>query len=266
MTAASAPPRAVAIVLARAGSKGVPGKNRALVGGRPCAAWTIEHAQRSSLVHAVALSTDDPHLREIALSMGAIALERPPALASDQARVDDAARDAIARLDRCGVISPDPKLPVVILYANVPVRPADLTDRAIRLLLGTNADSVQSFAPAGKHHPWWTARVDPSTGALAGFDGGPLFHNVFRRQDLPPAFIPDGGVLVVTREALELRVPDVAPGPHAFMGRDRRGVITGEGDVVDIDAPIDLAVADALLSARAAHRAHAEHPAVERAR
>jgi hypothetical protein len=78
-----------------------------------------------------------------------------------------------------------------------------------------------------------------------------LNHGVFRRQDLPPAFIPDGGVIALTRPALFCRVSGVKPGPHAFFGADRRGVENPEGSVVDIDAPIDLIVADALLRQRA---------------
>ena len=71
-----------------------------------------------------------------------------------------------------------------------------------------------------------------------------------RRQDLPPAFVPDGGVLVVTPQALRLEVPGVAPGPHAFLGARRGGVVTGEGEVIDIDARIDQLVADAVLRER----------------
>ncbi|MEZ6234116.1 MAG: hypothetical protein R3B68_07995 [Phycisphaerales bacterium] len=70
---------------------------------------------------------------------------------------------------------------------------------------------------------------------------------MFRRQDLPPAFIPDGAVLGVTRPALMLELPGVPDGPHAFFGLDRRGIINPEGSVVDIDSPLDLVVADAML-------------------
>jgi CMP-N-acetylneuraminic acid synthetase len=109
---------------------------------------------------------------------------------------------------------------------------------------------VQSYSPVGKHHPWWTARVSED-GSVAPWEGEVLNHGVFRRQDLPGAHVPDGGVLAVTRRALFLDVPGVEPGPHAFFGRDRRGVLTGEGEVVDIDSRIDLLVADALLRERA---------------
>lgn len=236
---------ALALILARAGSKGVPGKNRAPVAGRPCVAWTIDAALAARRVARVAISTDDPEIDSIARRAGILTVERPPSLATDTARVDDAARDAVAQLERR---TPGDRVDAVaILYANVPIRPTGLIDRAIDLLVRERADSVQSYQTVGKHHPWWTARVDPHTGLVTPWEGHVLNHGVFRRQDLPPAHVPDGGVLVVTRKALFLEIPDAPPGPHAFFGAQRRGVINPEGSVVDIDSPLDLLVADAML-------------------
>ena len=175
----------------------------------------------------------------MAIDSGVDVVARPASLAVDDATVDDAARHAVDALGWTGG-------PVAILYANVPVRPAGLLDRAIGLLEETGCDSVQSVARVGKHHPWWTARLEPDA-RLAPWEGDTLNHGVYRRQDLPPAYIPDGGALVVTPNALFGVIPDVAPGPHAFLGADRRAVATEQGEVVDIDSGIDLIVADALL-------------------
>ncbi len=241
---------AVVIILARAGSKGVPGKNARPVGGRPCIEWTIEHAKRSRGVSRVVVSTDGAEIVRLARAAGAEVVERPAPLATDTATVDDAARHAVSVIESIDGREAT-RDGIVILYANAPVRPADLTDRALETLASAGADSVQSYCPVGKHHPWWTARVDPATGETSAWEGEILNHGVFRRQDLPPAFIPDGGVIALTRAALMLEVPGVAPGPHAFFGRDRRGVLTREGEVIDIDSEIDLLVADAVLRAGA---------------
>lgn len=274
---------ATAIILARAGSKGVPGKNIAPVAGRPCIAWTIAAAQNSKSVSRVVVSSDDHRALAVALEMGAMPMRRPAGLAHDTARVDDAARQVMEEVTWLGrpgrsafsdwadeaVPAESPPRPdlrlvtdsadqpaathpgpdqdaFVILYGNVPVRPADLIDRALRVLWETGCDSVQSYAPVGKHHPWWTARLGED-GEVAPWEGDVLNHGVFRRQDLPPAVIPDGGVIALTRAALALQIPGVAPGPHAFFGRDRRGVLNAEGDVIDIDSEIDLIVADTIL-------------------
>jgi hypothetical protein len=234
--------KALTIILARSGSKGVPGKNVAIVGGRPCIEWTIRHALDSALAGRVLVSSDDSTALQAANKLGVEGIHRPSHLATDTATVDAAARQAFL------VSGPhDPETPVVILYANVPVRPRDLTDRALELLHSAPCDSVQSYAAVGKHHPWWTVKVN-AQGSIAPWEGDVLYHGVYRRQELPPAYVPDGGVIAVTRAALFHEIEGVAAGPHAFFGKDRRGVINPEGAVVDIDSAIDLAVASAMLS------------------
>jgi CMP-N,N'-diacetyllegionaminic acid synthase len=243
--------KAIAIVLGRAGSVGVPGKNMALVANKPCAQWTIEAALDSERVGAVVVSSDDPALRRLGSRLGARAFDRSAELASSTARVDDAAREALKQFEKeLGRPLAD-DAPVAILYASVPIRPAGLIDRAIETLQASRADSVQSFADVGKHHPWWTVRIAADGAPVEPWSGDVLFHNCFRRQDLPPAMVPDGGVMVMTRRALMLDLDAALIGPHAFLGRDRRGVLTRLGEVVDIDAQIDLLVADAMLRERA---------------
>jgi CMP-N-acetylneuraminic acid synthetase len=131
---------------------------------------------------------------------------------------------------------------IVVLYANVPVRPTDLANRAITLLDESGADSVQSYYRVGKTHPYWMSRLD-SEGRVAQF----IVNKIYRRQELPPLYMPDGGVIAVRRESLF----DVREGePHAFFGQDRRGIETREGDVIDVDSALDLSVAEAILRSR----------------
>lgn len=224
---------ALAIVLARAGSKGLPNKNGLSVAGKPMLAWTLEHALGSALVDRVVLSTDGPALAEVGRQTAGIEVVlRPAELANDTATVDAAARHAVNQL-----VSLHEH--IVILYGNIPVRPADLSDRALHLLRETGSDSVQSVAPVGKHHPYWMKTVgdDASLGAYEE-------NTIYRRQDLPPVYELDGGVIAVARKALF----NTAPGePHAFLGKDRRAVVTKPGDVIDVDGPADLDLAEAVL-------------------
>ncbi len=232
---------AIAIVLARAGSKGLPGKNTAIVAGRPCVLWTLDAAKQAGSIDRVVVSSDDAHVLALAQTNGCETTERPVTLAHDTATIDDAARHAYEAIG-----SPDAS--IVILYANVPVRPAGLIDDALALLESSGCDSVQSYARVGKHHPWWTVRVG-GDGQVSPWEGEVLYHNCYRRQDLPPAMVPDGGVIALTPDALMRRI-GAPEGPHCFLGNDRRGVITNEGDVIDIDSRIDLLVADAVLRER----------------
>lgn len=264
MTAAHAS-NALAIILARAGSKGLPGKNRMPIAGKPCAQWTIEHALAAKSIGTVVLSTDDEALIELGRSLGIACVRRSAELAGDRATVDAAAREAILQVEH-GEFAHAPRVQrethgqdahatssIVILYANVPIRPGggDLIDRAVARLIETGCDSVQSYVPVGKYHPWWMTRIDDATGDVRPWEGDILNHNIFRRQDLPPCYVPDGGVIALTRRALFCEIPGVPAGPHAFFGKDRRGVINPEGAVIDIDSATDAAVAEAALKAHA---------------
>ncbi len=223
---------ALGIIIGRKGSKGVPGKNARRLAGKPTVAWTIAHAQAARRLTRFVVSTDCPEVTRAAEACGVVVVPRPAELASDTATVDAAARQAVEAL---GDTAPF----VVLLYANVPVRPLGLIDRALATLEETGADSVQSYAPVGKHHPLWMMRL-AEDGRVSPYEHS----TIYRRQDLPPVYIPDGGVIAVRRESLFRVDPQQ---PHAFLGRDRRGIETGEGEVVDIDHPIDLAVAEAIL-------------------
>ncbi len=232
---------ALAIILARSGSKGVPGKNIAPVAGKPCIAWTIKAAHDAHCVSKVVVSTDGNEIAQVSRDLGAQIHERSSDLASDTATIDAAARQAVLAVDPDGQFST-----IILLYANVPVRPVGLIDRAVQLLESENCDSVQSYASVGKYHPWWTARLSEE-GRVSPWQGDVLNHNIYRRQDLPEAFLPDGGVIALSRKALMLEISNAKPGPHAFLGSVLCGINTDEGEVIDIDTPLDLIVADTIL-------------------
>lgn len=244
--------KTLGLILARAGSQGVPAKNTTPIAGAPCVRWTIEAALEAlhrKAIDTLALSTDCDAVSAEARNRGLALIQRPASLATHDARIDDTARHALSTIEQRLDQSFDA---LVILYANVPVRPHGLIERAVATLATTQCDSVQSYTPVGKNHPCWTAVVDDATGIVRAFSGDQLNHGIHRRQDLPPAHIPDGGVLVVSRNALLANIPDVQPGPHAFLGNDRRGILTSPGEVVDIDNPIDAIVADAIIRQRLA--------------
>lgn len=232
--------RVLAVVIGRAGSKGLPGKNAMRLAGRPAVAYSVRDALLACTVDRVIVSTDGEPIAQVAREAGAEIIQRPPHLANDTATVDAAVRHAVET-------AADPADIIVILYANVPVRPDGLIDRAVERLVETRADSVQSYADVGKHHPWWMVKID---------DDGRVSPNVpntvYRRQELPPLFLPDGGVIAVTRQSL-FRVDPAQP--HAFLGTDRRGIINPAGSVVDIDCEADARVAEAMLLDRAVRAA-----------
>ena len=167
---------------------------------------------------------------------GFMTVNRPAELATSDASVQASLLHACREIEKTGY-SCDA---IALLYGNCPVRPAGLIDEAIEMLEKTGCDSVRSFAPVGKMHPNWMARVEGSV--VKPYLPG----SIHRRQDLEPLYFHDGGIVVVTRKALDLQLEK--PGdPHAFFGVDRRAVMTEAAGVVEIDRPVDLFLAEAVL-------------------
>ncbi len=227
--------RVIAVIIGRAGSKGLPGKNALPLCGRPMICHTIDAARASRTVDRVIVSTDGREIAGAARAMNVEVVDRPASLAGDRATVDGAVRHAVCEAEDTASI-------IVMLYANVPVRPDDLIDRAVTTLMETGADSVQSYCDVGKHHPHWMVKLEEGGRVVAHHPNAS-----YRRQDLPPLRIPDGGVIAVRRESLF--VPNTGH-PHAFLGEDRRGIETRPGDVVDVDDAQDFAIAESILSRR----------------
>ena len=229
------------IILARAGSKGLPDKCARDLLGQPVIQYTFDHVAESRRLTAAVLSTDSKRLKAIARHAGIEVIDRLPYLATDTATVDAAARHAVEVWEE---VPPRQVDAVVLLYGNIPVRAPDLIDRAIDKLFETGADSVRSVAPVTKQHPDWVSHVDDD-GRMKQFRR----NSIYRRQDLEPLFYHDGAVAVVTRGALfnAMETPD---DHQAFLGADRRALIQEPEDAVDIDGPIDLHLAEAILRSR----------------
>jgi len=238
----------VAVIAARIGSKGLPRKNLCEVRGKPLVAWSVEDAMGSIYVDHVVLTTDDTDISdaacdEVAKFREATDNERPSyhcyyrshAESGDEAPVDAAARHGLDCWEIANDLQGKTKY-VAILYGNVAYRPMGLIDQALLLLDKTGCDSVQSVYPVGKIHPLWMRTVDPVDGALRPYEP----NSVYRRQDLPPLYMIDGGALVMTRSCLYTVDPN---NPHAYLGYDRRAIITEPGQVMDIDTPEDLSLA-----------------------
>ncbi len=232
--------RALGVILARAGSKGLPNKCMRPLLGRALIEYTFDHALASERLGAVLLSTDCAPAAALAAARGIELVQRPAELASDQARVDDAVRHALRAWEARHAQTADY---VAILYGNIPLRAAGLIDRVLAHLEQSGATSVRTLAPVSKQHPDWLHRLED------GDRMRPLRANsIHRRQDLEPLYYHDGAMIAVTRAAL--LESDGAADPHAFFGADRRGLVQAAHESVDIDTMFDLHLAQALLQAR----------------
>ena len=216
----------VALIPARAGSKGVPGKNRRMIGGKPLIAYTIESARESRLVDRVVVSSDDPEVLEIAERMGVQAVARPPSLAQDDSPVFDAIEHALQQTGATEIRS------LVLLQPTSPLRtPADI-DAAVSLHReqGIPVCSVYRVDDA---HPARMYRIDD--GQLVPFD--PDLAAV-RRQDLPPAYHRNGALYVIGPPEIARRVVITAPMLPYVMSQKSS---------VNIDSEMDFAVLEIVL-------------------
>ncbi len=232
--------RALGVILSRAGSKGLREKCVRPLLGRALIEYTFDHALQARRLDAVVLSTDSQPAATLATQRGIETIDRPAELATDTATVDAAARHAVQTWEDRHDTAADV---VVLLYGNIPVRPAGLIDRAIDHLLASGASSVRSVAPVGRHHPDWLHRLEGDR--MIQFRP----NSIYRRQDLEPLYYHDGAVVALTRRSLfdALRTPE---DKQAFLGPDRRAVVLDPQDAIDVDDGFDLLVAEAVLRAR----------------
>lgn len=230
----------LAIIPARAGSRGVPRKNIRELLNKPVVAYTMEAALAAMSVDRIIVTTDDSYVKEITREYDIPVIDRPEYLATDSAKIDDVMRHCCVELSKTQGDVPDN---VVLLYANIPVRASDIIDRVVDKLVETGADSVQSMAPVGKFHPYWLYEVDDDRASVY------IKNNVYRRQNLPPVYAIDGAAAVVTLKSLMESADE--PDPHAFWGSDRRAVLQESHETVDIDSLRDFYLAEAILREKA---------------
>lgn len=220
------------IVPARGGSKGIPRKNLAAVGGRPLLAYTAAAALASRRLTRVVVSTDDREIAEAARSLGLeVPFLRPPELAADETPMLAVLQHALRELKQGG-FSADA---VVLLQPTSPLRRAEHIDRALDLLESTGADSVVSVVEVPhQYSPSAVMRLEQ--GRLRPYAEGPT---ITRRQDKPLVYARNGpAVLAVRARVLER---------GALYGDDCRPLVMAAEESVDIDGPGDLAAAERLL-------------------
>ena len=217
------------VIPVRAGSKGVPGKNLARVGGRPLLDWTVEAALAARCVGRVLVSTDSAAIREhvTATWPGRVALPaRSPATASDTATTESVLVDVLdtpeaADADEIGLVQ-----------ATSPLLRAEDLDGAYALL-HSGFDSVLSVVRQRRFR--WSEGPD---GAHADYD--PAARP--RRQQLAGHLVENGALYLTSRAALA-RTGVRISGRHRAVG-------DAEESYTEVDEPADLVIVDALLRRR----------------
>ena len=225
-------PSVLAVVPARGGSKGVPGKNVATVGGVPLVARAVRACAAAHRVTGVIVSTDDPVIAEVARSAGAEVVLRPAAIAGDTASSEAAVLHAMDAHEAMSGAAADV---VVLVQCTSPFITGEEIDGVVAAVTEEGADTAHTVAPF--HGFVW--REDGSATGTAGAYG--VNHDKSgrpRRQDRPQDLLETGA-------AYAMRADGFRAAGHRFFGRTAL-VWTDPARVLEIDEPADLERARAL--------------------
>lgn len=221
----------VAIIPARGGSKGVPGKNLRPLAGKPLLVWSIEQALACGSVGRVVVSTDSEEIATVARAAGAdVPALRPAELATDTAPTEPALLHMLDVLSTGGY-RPDATM---LLQPTSPLRRPETLDAALRLYESSRADSLLGVIDT--HAFFWREAGGEAT---ADYD----WMKRPRRQDIAPADrkYRETGSVYVTRTEL-LRTSGNRLGGKIVLFRMR------EEEGWEIDTEADFLVLEGLMA------------------
>ncbi|WP_069763490.1 N-acylneuraminate cytidylyltransferase [Streptomyces sp. LUP47B] len=240
--------RVLAVIPARGGSKGVPAKNLAPVGGVPLVARAVRECLATRLVTDVLVSTDDQAIAAAAREVGAEVVLRPAAIAGDTATSEAAVLHALDTHEALHGAAVDV---VVFVQCTSPFIVREDIDGVAAAIVEDGADTAVTVAPF--HGFIWRDAETSQEAADAATGGG---HGVNhdksyrpRRQDRPQDFLETGAAYAMDAQGFRKH-------QHRFFGRTEL-VRTDPARVLEIDDPHDLARARALAPLFDADRAGA---------
>ncbi|MGW0331388.1 cytidylyltransferase domain-containing protein [Streptomyces sp. NPDC003011] len=227
--------RVLAVIPARGGSKGVPAKNLAPVGGVPLVTRAVRECRATRLVTDVVVSTDDQAIAAAARQAGAEVVLRPAAIAGDTATSEAAVLHA---MDAHEALHGSPVDVVLLVQCTSPFLAREDIDGVASAVVENGADTAVTVAPF--HGFIWRdadteATSEETTGGY-GVNHDKSFRP--RRQDRPQDLLETGAAYAM--EAAGFRTHQ-----HRFFGRTEL-VRTDPARVLEIDDPHDLARARAL--------------------
>jgi len=182
----------VAVLLARAGSKGIPRKNLINFCGKPLLAWSLEQCLTAKGIDSVWVSSDSAEILEVASAYGANLIQRPEELSGDAATSESGWLHAVDVIERqLGAIDL-----VVAPQVTSPLRePADL-ERGLELFATGQYDSMFSCSVAEDLY-FWQRTLEGNLESV-NYD----WRNRKRRQDHTAQYIENGAFYLFTPQVL----------------------------------------------------------------
>lgn len=225
----------VALICARGGSKGLPGKNIRPLGGRPLIAWSIRHAQAVRRIGRIIVSTDSEQIAAVAREAAAeVPFMRPAELARDDSPEWLAWRHALNYLRESSGRYPDALMSVP---ATAPLRSSADLEACLDEFEKGGADAIITVTDAHRS-PYFNMvkrHADGTVGLVIPPDAA-----IVRRQDAPVVYD-------MTTVAYVVRPEFVMQRNGILDGRVRQVHVPPER-ALDIDTALDFRIAECLVS------------------
>ena len=228
--------RVLGIVTARAGSKGLPGKNYRLLHGKPLLSYALEAGTLSSYVDDVVLSSNCPTCIEIANKAGAmVPFVRPDFLSADTVPSADVIEHTIAYLKNMGS---EYDL-FVLLEPTSPLRDSRDVDLALDAMMQSKFQAMVSVCEAEDQHPAFMFQLGNS-GDLVTWSSDEF--KALRRQDVSPAYFLEG--------SLYISFVNIFIEKRTFCHSETGGYVVPKWKSLEIDDIVDFVCVEAIMSAK----------------
>jgi CMP-N,N'-diacetyllegionaminic acid synthase len=223
----------LAVIPARSGSKGLPGKNIKLLGNKPLIGWTISEALQSKYIDRIIVSTDSENIVQVASQYGDfVPFLRPKSLALDSTSMFDTVNHVLSN------VYDDEYKYVIILQPTSPLRTSDDIDQAVKMMLDAEAQGCISVTLTPKS-PYWMYSIDEKN-VLA-----PIINQdkaAECRQQLPKSYLLNGAIYIAeTKQLLKTK---------NFLTEKTLAYIMPGSRSIDIDTLEDFQKAEVLLQNR----------------
>lgn len=224
-----------ALIGARGGSKSIPRKNVALVGGYPLIAYSIAVAKLAKGIDRVIVSTDNNEIANVAKRLGAeVPFLRPAEISGDKALDIEFFKHALDWLKENEGKMPDL---IVHLRPTIPAREISVVNKAIsEMMSDSEATSLRSAEEVSPSSIFKSFSINDSYCVFFGkelFGSDEEFFN-YPRQSLPKTYHVNGYIDIINCEAFLKSA--------LLYGKNMKAFVTEE-IAVDIDEPRDLAAA-----------------------
>jgi CMP-N,N'-diacetyllegionaminic acid synthase len=222
--------KVLAIIPARGGSKGVPGKNIMNFDGQPLLFYSIEAAKKSKLISKLVVNTDDKQIAEVGKSFGCDVVMRDEINARDNAPVINTVIQTIEFFEERAMYFDA----VILLQPTSPLRTGVDIDNAIKMLKSKETDAVISMVKVEDNHPARMYEID--SGKLKCLMSN---YETKRRQDLPEVYLRNGCIYLIKTNVLKRE--------QTFMPEKKSAYIMDSKWAVNVDTEIDVLILQELI-------------------